>query len=822
MPILGSGSAPNAKRREKAVNVLPRKIDFLEMEEKWQRIWEEEGIYRYDWDDETRPVYSVDTPPPYPSGDFHMGNVLNWTYFDISARYKRMTGYNVLFPQGWDCHGLPTEVAVEKAKGIRKSDVPPDVFRRMCEEWIEQYIAKMKTAVVRLGASIDWTTEYRTMEPEYIRKIQLSFLMLYEKDMIYKGEHPINWCPRCETAIADAEVEHDHKNGKIYTIPFSTDQGEVLIATTRPIYLPACVALSVHPADERYNHLIGGEATVPVFGQKVPIIGNDEVDPEFGTGAMMICTYGDKADVVAVARFNLPVVKLINGQGILLPVAGKYAGIPIADGQKALVKDMREAGLVKEEKELDQEVGLCWRCSTPIEVVTALQWFFRTISLTDKVVETAKTITWYPSWMRQRLIDWATGLDWDWVLSRQRVFATPVPVWYCKNCGKVRLAKQEELPVDPRVTTIHDTCECGCTEFVPDTDVMDTWFDSSMTCAIHAGWPDKPNWRHQFPASVHPSGQDIIRTWAYYLMVRHLALFDETPFDSVLINGMVLGGDGRKMSKSLGNFVSTPEVFEKYGADASRQWAAAGGSTGTDIPFRWEDVEYGWRFMRKLWNAARFAGMRLEDYDGGYAEPMLLDKWLMSKLQKTIKRSTEAMENCDFMNASEAARNFIWHVFCDHYLEAAKTRLYGEGDPKEAAQWTLYNSLRDMLKLMAPITPHLSEEVYRTMYDPVKSVNISEWPKYDESLVDEEAERVGDIIIAAISGIRTEKNRRGVSLNAPVKKLTIYAGDKAADLKLGVQDIMDTLKVEDLEILASQGGEATVEEYADIGFSMIL
>jgi valyl-tRNA synthetase len=804
------------------LKVLPRKIDFIEMEEKWQRKWEEEEIYRYDWEDETRPVYSVDTPPPYPSGDFHMGNVLNWTYFDIRARYKRMQGYNVLFPQGWDCHGLPTEVAVEKAKGVRKSDVPPDVFREMCEDWIEQYIAKMKTAVVRLGTSIDWTTEYRTMEPEYIRKIQLSFLKLYDKDMIYKGEHPINWCPRCETAIADAEVEHEQKNGLIYTIPFETDQGQVLIATTRPIYLPACVALGVNPSDERYQHLIGGEATVPVFGQKVPIIANDEVDPTFGTGAMMICTYGDKADVVAVARFNLPVVKLIDEQGKLQPVAEDYAGMTIDEGQRRLVEDMREEGLIIEEKQLEQEVGLCWRCDTAIEIVTARQWFLRTIQLTDKVVETAKKITWYPDWMRQRLIDWATGLDWDWVLSRQRVFATPVPAWYCKDCGKIRLAKPDELPVDPKVTMIDDTCECGSNEFVADTDVMDTWFDSSMTCAIHAGWPDKPNWRRQFPASVHPSGQDIIRTWAYYLMVRHLALFDETPYDSVLINGMVLGEDGRKMSKSLGNFVSTPEVFENYGADASRQWAAAGGSTGTDIPFRWEDVEYGWRFMRKLWNAARFVGMRLEDYDGGEVDPQLLDRWIMTKMQKIIKRSTEAMENCDFMNATEATRNYTWHVLCDHYLEAAKTRLYGEGEPKKAAQWTLHHILKGILKLMAPITPHICDEIYRTMYEVDESVTVADWPEYDSSLVDEEAERVGDIVIAAISSIRTEKNRKGVSLNAPVPKLTIHAPENSDDLELGAQDIKDTLKVEELEIIAEEGGEAVVENYDSIGFTMIL
>jgi valyl-tRNA synthetase len=537
---------------------------------------------------------------------------------------------------------------------------------------------------------------------------------------------------------------------------------------------------------------------------------------------MMICTYGDKADVVAVARFNLPVVNLIDGRGVLLPVAGKYAGMRIQDGQKVMVEDMREAGLIREEKDLDQEVGLCWRCDTPIEVVNARQWFMRTISLTNKVVETARRITWYPDWMRQRLIDWATGLDWDWVLSRQRVFATPVPAWYCKNCGRIRLAKPEELPVDPKVTAIHDACECGSTEYAPDTDVMDTWFDSSLTCAIHAGWPDRPDWRRQFPASVHPSGQDIIRTWAYYLMVRHLALFDETPYDSVLINGMVLGGDGRKMSKSLGNFVSSPQVFGKYGCDAPRQWAAAGGSTGTDIPFRWEDVEYGWRFMRKLWNACRFASMRLEDYDpSAEAEPQLLDRWIASRLQRTIKKATEAMEECDFMNATEAARNFIWHTFCDDYLEAAKTRLYGEGEGKVAAQHTLYSTVGQMLKLMAPIIPHLADEIWRTMYDAETSINVSPWPEYDERLVDEEAERAGDTVIAAISEMRREKNKAGVSLNAPLRRVEVYApAEQLGYLKLGRQDILDTLKIGELVLSEGQGGGLKVEGYSDIGFTL--
>jgi valyl-tRNA synthetase len=808
------------------MNRLPRKIDFLEMEEKWERLWEERGTYSYDWDDDSRPRYSIDTPPPYPSGDFHMGNVLNWTYFDIRARYKRMRGYNVHFPQGWDCHGLPTEVAVEKAHGIRRSDLPPDEFRKLCEEWIEQYIAVMKEAVIRLGCSVDWSLEYRTMEPDYMRKVQRSFLILYDKDMIYKGEHPINWCPRCETAIADAEVERQQRTGKIYTIAFSVEGEDLLIATTRPEYIPACVAVGVHPEDERFRHLIGKEARLPLSERTVPIIGNDEVDPHFGTGTMMICTYGDKADVVAVARYRLPVIKLVDGKGSMTREAGEYAGMGIEEARIAIVRDLEEAGLFRGVDSLTQDVGICWRCDTPIEVVATDQWFMRTMSLTDDIVRTAKEIDWFPDWMRYRLIDWATGLDWDWVLSRQRVFATPIPAWYCGSCGKIRLAEPEELPVDPRVSKLNETCECGGTEWRGESDVLDTWFDSSLTCAIHAGWPDREDWRNLFPASVHPSGQDIIRTWAYYLMVRHLALFGETAYDSVLINGMVLGSDGRKMSKSLGNFVATPEVFEKYGSDASRLWAATGGSTGTDIPFRWADVEYGWRFMRKLWNACRFASMRLEDYEPGERpELQLLDSWILSELEEVVRVATDEYEACNFMNAVDAARNFIWHVFCDHYLEAAKHRLYGEGPEKTSAQWTLYYSVRRMLQLLAPTMPHITEEIYSTMYAQGESdsIHVGGWPEVVESLIDEDVEKRGDLIVAVIRDIRREKNRLGISLNTPIDTLELFAEDPWATkaLAMGLEDISKTMKAETVEVREGEGREYSVDGYPRVGFSLI-
>jgi valyl-tRNA synthetase len=806
------------------MNRLPRKIDFLEMEEKWERLWEERGTYSYDWDDDSRPRYSIDTPPPYPSGEFHMGNVLNWTYFDIRARYKRMQGNNVHFPQGWDCHGLPTEVAVEKAHGMRRSDLPPDEFRKLCEEWIEQYIAVMKEAVIRLGCSVDWSLEYRTMEPEYIRKVQRSFLILYDKDMIYKGEHPINWCPRCETAIADAEVERQQRIGRIYTIAFSVEGEDLLIATTRPEYIPACVAIGVHPEDERFRHLIGREARLPLSERKVPIIGNDEVDPHFGTGTMMICTYGDKADVVAVARYRLPVIKLVDSKGSMTREAGEYAGMGIEEARAAIVKDLEEAGLLRDVESLTQDVGICWRCDTPIEVVATDQWFMRTMSLTDDIVRTAKEIDWFPDWMRYRLIDWATGLDWDWVLSRQRVFATPIPAWYCVSCGRIRMAEPEELPVDPRVTTLNEACECGGTEWRGESDVLDTWFDSSLTCAIHAGWPDREDWRNLFPASVHPSGQDIIRTWAYYLMVRHLALFGETAYDSVLINGMVLGSDGRKMSKSLGNFVASPEVFEKYGSDASRLWAATGGSTGTDIPFRWADVEYGWRFMRKLWNACRFASMRLEDYEPGERPKLqLLDRWILSELEEMVGTATKEYEACNFMNAVDAARNFIWHVFCDHYLEAAKHRLYVEGPEKASAQWTLHYSVRRMLQLLAPTMPHITEEIYSKMYaeDESDSIHVGGWPEVDESLIDENVEKRGDLIVAVIRDIRREKNRLGIPLNSPIEDLELFAEDSwiAKALAMGLEDITKTMKAETVEVREGVGGEFRVDGYPSVGFS---
>ena len=799
---------------------LPKEYNFAEIECKWQQKWEEMGIYHYDWNDKTRVPFSIDTPPPYPSGELHMGNVLNWTYFDMVARYKRMQGFNVLFPQGWDCHGLGIEIQVEKTRNIRKRDVPPDQFRAWCIEMVEKYIAMMKEGILKMGASIDWTTEYKTMDPDYWRRTQLSFVLLHKKGYMYRGTHPVNWCPRDETAIADAEVDHVKKEGFLHYIRFQLEgSGEyLLIATSRPEFIPACVAVEVNPKDERYSKYIGRKIAVPLMNREVTIISEESVDPCFGTGVVQICTYGDKEDVKTVIKHKLPVIRLLTESGKISEAGCKYAGLYVNQARAAIVADLTAAGLLEKTEKIQQEVGVCDRCKAQVEILEVKQWFMKTMPLSEAVVKNANEIPWYPDYMKNRLIDWTRTLDWDWVVSRQRLFATPIPVWYCKRCGEVIVAQESWVPIDPRMEKPRiDKCpKCGGTKFNGETDVLDTWMDSSITCAVHAGWPDRADWKHLFPASMHPSGTDIIRTWAYYLMVRHLALFDERPFNSVLINGMVLGADGRKMSKSLKNYAAAPEVLNKNGADATRQWAAGGGATGSDIPYRAQDVEYGRRFLVKLWNASGFTASLLADYkpaDVKNLELQPLDKWILSKAENLTKKVTEEYEKCQFNVAVEDVRNFTWHVLCDYYVEAVKDRLYNpdlQGQTQRlAAQHALYEVLYRMLQLLAPVTPHVTEEIYQHMFKADKgfeSLQVSPWPKFNPNLVSEEAERNGDLIVAIISEVRHEKAEKKQALNAPMKNLAVYAGteETAKIVCSAKRDIAGTLKTANFEVLAEK------------------
>ena len=698
---------------------VSKEYNFREVEEKWVQSWDS-SIYFFDWES-NKSQYIIDTPPPYPTGNFHIGNALNWCYIDFVARYKRMQGYNVMFPQGWDCHGLPTEVKVEQLNHITKNQVPREEFRRLCEKLTDEAIVRFHESMGRLGLSIDWSNEYATMKPEYYVKTQTSFVRMYQKGQIYREEHPVNWCPRCGTAIALAEVEYDTRTSTLNYMRFSAEDGYIEIATSRPELLPACVAVAVNPDDERYQKYIGKTVRVPIFDYDVPVLSDPVVDANFGTGFVMICTFGDKQDVRWWMEHHLPLRQAIDRSGKLTDISGPYKGLSVDETKKKITEDMRGLGIIFKQEPLEQNVGLCWRCKTPIEILSEQQWFVKINA--EEIKKTAEEIEWIPPHMRVRLDNWADSMEWDWCISRQRIFATPIPVWYCRDCGEVLVADEKWLPLDPNQTRPPVKCKCGSDDFIPEQDVLDTWMDSSISALAVAGWPNRKDLR--MPTQLRPQGHDIIRTWAFYTILRTKSLEGVKPWDSILINGMALGEDGHKMSKSLNNFIRPEEVFETNGADALRQWAAIGGSPGNDIPFQWKEITAASRFQQKLWSIFRFSRPLIARVE---ANPGQVDRWLLGELDQLVDRATVAMDGFQFDETMKAIRAFAWDVLADNYIELVKARLYGQDGPqKMAAQNTLFMALETIAKLMAPFTPFLSEEIYHSLTG--ESVHVANWPK---------------------------------------------------------------------------------------------
>lgn len=784
-----------------------------EIELKWQKYWQENKIYELKEEGEK---FIIDTPPPYPTGSFHLGHFLNWVYIDVVARFKRMLGYNVLFPQGWDCHGLPTEVKVEEEYGITKSQVSREKFRELCVKWTERSIRRMKKQIAKWGMSIDWSKEYITMRKEYVKKVQISFIELYRKGYIYKATHPVNWCPRCETAIALAEIEYKQRDSWLNYIKFRLEDGsEIVIATTRPELLMACVAVAVNPKDDRYKNLIGKKVTVPLFNQKVKIIADEDVDPDFGTGIVMICTFGDKQDVIWVKRHNLKIVKAIDEKGRLTSVAKEFSGFKVEEARQKIIEKLEKDGYLIRKEKIKQNVGVCWRCKTPVEIIAAEQWFVKVKEVANRIIEQANKIKWIPEHMKLRLINWLESMEWDWVISRQRIFATPIPVWYCRACNRVILPSEDDLPVNPLVDKPKKPCRCGCMEFIAEKDVLDTWMDSSITALILAGWPDE-SYKENLPLALRPQGHDIIRTWAFYTILRTYLLTGMIPWQEILINGMVRGEDGRKMSKSLGNYVEPDDVIEKYGVDALRQWAALS-TPGDDAPFSWKDVKFGFRFLNKLWNACKFASLHFNNYDENNLEFRPVDRWILSKLQKRIKKVTESLNNYEFNEALLDIQGFVWHEFCDFYIEEIKHRLYkpeiyGKAS-RNAAIFTLREVILNVLKLLSPFTPHITEEIYQTLFAYKKSIHCESWPEIKEEFIDEKAEDLGELAKEVISLIRKAKKERGLALSQEIGKIRIYAKEPNL-IKEVEEDIKGTVKVKEIEVLkASELGVEIAETH---------
>ncbi|MFQ3319700.1 MAG: valyl-tRNA synthetase [Natronomonas sp.] len=764
---------------------VPDSFDPGEAEQKWRDHWQEAGVYEYE-DDEERPDYIIDTPPPYPTGNLHIGNALGWCYMDFAARYHRLQGDDVLFPQGWDCHGLPTEVKVEENRDIHRTDISREQFREWCIEHTEDQIDAMKETMHTLGFSQDWNHEYRTMNPDYWGETQRSFAEMAESGYVYQDEHPVNWCPRCETAIADAEVENEDHEGTLYYVTFDgINNDNIEIATTRPELLAACVAIVVDPDDERYEGRVGDTFEVPLFGQEVELIADDDVDSEFGTGAVMICTFGDKQDVDWWAEHDLGLRPAVTEDGRLNELAGDYEGLTIDEAKDEIATALQKSGHLEDETPTEQSVGQCWRCDTPIEILSKEQWFVKVDQ--EEILETAEGIEWYPEHMYDRLEDWTEGMEWDWVISRQRVFATPIPAWECEECGHVQTATPEEVPVDPMTEDpATDTCiECGGDSWTGETDVMDTWMDSSISPMYVSGWPEE-----SFePVQLREQGHDIIRTWAFYTILRTAAVTDEIPWEEALINGMVFGEDGNKMSKSRGNFVQPEEVVEEYGADAFRQAMALGGQPGTDIQFQWKEVTSASRFQTKVWNITKFATGHVDESTPEITDPAYrdADEWILSKCARVAESVEEDMDEHRFDSALREVRDFVWHDLADDYLELVKGRLY-EGRPGErkAAEHTLFTALTASLRMLSPFAPFISEEAWSHL--PTDgSVHNARWP--DLPAGDAEAETRGELIADIAATVRGWKSEEGKPLNAELDRIEVYLDEERP---LDTYDLADT------------------------------
>lgn len=763
---------------------LPKNYEYREVEARWQEIWKDEDHYFQENSD--KPQFVIDTPPPYPTGEFHIGNAFNWCYIDFLARFKRMKGYNVMFPQGWDCHGLPTEVKVEETHKITKNDVPRQEFREMCRKMTIGNIEKMRASMRRMAFSIDWSHEYITMMPEYFGKTQLSFLRMKKAGQIYQSDHPVNFCPRCETAIAFAEVNYSDRTTSLNFFNFDG----VEIATTRPELLAACVAVAVHPADARYTSKAGTSLKVPLFGHDVPIITDEAVDPTFGSGAVMICTFGDKQDVIWWKIHNLPLRKAIDKTGKMTTLAGRYAGMTSGECRSAILAEMEQQGILIRKQPLEQRVGTCWRCKTPIEILSEHQWFVKIPH--QAALQAAKEVKWYPEHMFLRMENWIEQMEWDWCISRQRLFATPIPVWFCKDCGEVMVPEEADLPVDPTVDKPKKPCpKCGSAACTGETDVLDTWMDSSISVLHVTGWDGTQQTPPLFPAQIRPQGHDIIRTWAFYTILRSVSLTGGKPWEQILVNGMVLGEDGFKMSKSRGNVTVPEEILSQYGADSLRQWAAAGATTGSDIQFTWNDVVAANRFLTKMWNISRFALMQLsrEPYNEQAPVTALADRWLLTRLDRTVKEVSESFETYQFDKGLRAIREFAWDVLADNYIEIVKGRLYG-GAGRDGACVAIRTALNSLCRMLAPYTPYFAEEVWSAAFE--GSVHKQSW--VDFTYADESALADGETLVRVVSEVRRYKHDKNLALNAPLGIVTVYTPSRIDDSGDGSQALNCTLQ----------------------------
>lgn len=741
-----------------------------EVEGKWYQYWEEQGYFHQEVEPD-KEAFSIVMPPPNVTGSLHLGHALDNTLQDILTRWKRMQGYNTLWLPGTDHAGIATQARVEEEiakEGLSKYDLGREKFLERVWAWKHTYGNRITTQLRTLGASCDWHRERFTMDEGCSRAVREVFKQLYDKGLIYRGDYIINWCPKCQTTISDIEVEHQDTPGHLWHIKYLLAEGDgyVVVATTRPETMLGDMAVAVHPEDERYKSLIGKTVILPLVNKEIPVIADEYVDPEFGTGVVKITPSHDPNDFEVAMRHNLPGLTVIDKEGRMNENAGPYEGLDRYECRKKVVEDLEAQGLLLKVDEHQHAVGQCYRCDTVIEPLVSKQWFVKMEPLAKpamKAVEDGR-IRFVPERFTKIYLAWLENIR-DWCISRQLWWGHRIPVWYCGDCGEEICAVDEPASCS----------KCGSKNLEQDPDVLDTWFSSALWPFSTMGWPEETEDLKQFyPTSVLVTGRDIIFFWVARMIFMGLEFMQDVPFREVFIHGLVLDAQGRKMSKSLGNGIDPIEVIEKYGADTLRFMLITGNTPGNDLRFHFERLEGARNFCNKIWNASRFALMHLADLEPKAPKDNLelADRWILSRLNRTVKQVTDNLDRYELGEAARELYDFIWSEFCDWYIELIKPRLYGKVTPESraTAQQVLWYTLGEILKLLHPFMPFISEEIWHHLPHREGTLMLQKWPEFQAELQNTDAEKQMSIIMDAI---RTIRNLRAELNVAPGKKAEV-------------------------------------------------
>ncbi len=729
-----------------------------EVEDKLYKYWEESGFFKSEIDKNKKP-YAVVMPPPNITGKLHMGHALDQTMQDVLIRFKRMQGYSTMWVPGTDHASIATEAKIVeqlKKEGLSKEQIGREEFLKRAWKWKETYGENIKNQLRKLGISCDWSRERFTLDEGCSKAVKEFFIRLYEKGLIYRGEKIINWCPYCKTSISDSEVEFKEQDSHFWYLKYYLEgSNEYLeVATTRPETIFGDVAIAVNPSDERYKEFIGKNVIIPIVGRSIPIVADDYVDKELGTGVLKITPAHDPNDFEIGLRHNLPVIKVMDESAYMNEKAGKYKGLERFEARKLVTKELEDLNLLSKTEDIKHSVGTCYRCSHTVEPSVSKQWFVRMKPLAEmaiKCVKNKETI-FIPERFEKIYYHWLENIK-DWCISRQLWWGHRIPIWYCKDCGEVIVSKEE---------SIKKCHKCSSENLEAETDTLDTWFSSGLWPFSNLGWPEEtPEYKYFFPASTLVTGHDLVFFWIIRMIVSSLAMTGKAPFEKILIHGLIRDKNGLKMSKSLGNGIDPLEIIDMYGADALRFSLMLGNTPGNDLRFFVEKVESSRNFANKIWNAARYIHMKATDIKKPETFD-ISDKWIISRLNKVINEVTTAFDKLDLGLAAQKIYDFTWNEFCDWYIEFSKLSSKG---------YVLLYVMENILKLMHPFMPFLTEKIWESFSFSDKSLMISEYPKYDVSKINEEAEKNIEILMTIIKSIRNMRREMNVAQN---KRPVVY------------------------------------------------